>query len=472
MNSLQSFLAVAPVAAKPASSASASVSGARVAPSTSRRGRISACLAAEAPPPPTSGAGARKPRRELSAASLAVIEDEARYLVGTYNRSRVVIDGGRGCKLYDLDGHEYLDMASGIAVTALGHGDPDFHATICQQSGTLVHASNVQYTLPQVELAKRLVHSCFADRAFFCNSGTEANEAAIKFSRKYQLVANPDSDAPPFEFLAFDNCFHGRTMGSVALTSKSQYREPFAPVMPGGNFVEYGNLEEAKKVIQSGRLAAVFVEPVQGEGGIHSATQEFLQGLREACDEAGTLLVFDEVQCGLGRTGYLWAHEAYGVAPDIMTIAKPLANGIPVGAVLVKEKVNAAISYGDHGTTFGGGPLACKAALTVFDKIHKPDFLAEVSKKGEDFKQLLRAKLSGNPHVKEVRGVGLIVGIELDVPAGPLVDACLDAGVIVLTAGKGNVVRLVPPLIISEKELEQAADVIRDCLPALDVATS
>ena len=179
-----------------------------------------------------------------------------------------------------------------------------------------------------------------------------------------------------------------------------------------------------------------------------------------------------QVQRGLGRTGYLWAHEAYGVAPDIMTLAKPLANGLPIGAVLVKEKVAAAISYGDHGTTFGGNPLVCQAALTVLDKIQKPGFLAEVSKKGENFKQLLRTKLSGNPHVKEVRGVGLIVGIELDVPAGPLVDACLDAGVIVLTAGKGNVVRLVPPLIISEKELEQAADVIRDCLPALDVATS
>ncbi|CAN6331291.1 unnamed protein product [Urochloa humidicola] len=472
MNTLQSFLAVAPVAAKPASSAS--VSGARVAPSPSRRGRISACLAAEAPPPPppTAGAGAGKARRELSAASLAVIEDEARYLVGTYNRSRVVIEAGRGCKLYDLDGREYLDMTAGIAVTSLGHGDPDLTATISQQSGTLIHASNVQYTRAQVALAKRLIESSFADRAFFCNSGTEANEAAIKFSRKYQRDAHPGSDAPPAEFLAFDNCFHGRTMGSVALTSKSQYRDPFAPVMQGGNFVEYGNLQEAKKVIQSGRLAAVFIEPVQGEGGIHSATQEFLQGLREACDEAGVLLVFDEVQCGLGRTGYLWAHEAYGVVPDIMTIAKPLANGIPVGAVLLKEKVAKPIKYGDHGTTFGGGPLACKAALTVLDKIQKPGFLAEVSKKGEDFKQLLRTKLSGNPHVKEVRGVGLIVGIELDVPAGPLVDACLDAGVIVLTAGKGNVVRLVPPLIISEKELEQAADVIRDCLPALDVATS
>ncbi|KAL6594631.1 hypothetical protein ACP70R_048369 [Stipagrostis hirtigluma subsp. patula] len=459
MNSLQSFLAVAP-AVKPAAGVRVSSS-----PSSSRRARVSACLAA---PPPTAAAGAR---RELSPASLAVVEDEARYVVGTYKRSRVVLVSGRGCKLYDADGREYLDMAAGIAVSALGHGDPDFVAAVAQQAATLVHASNVPYTVPQVVLAKRLVEASFADRAFFANTGTEANEAAIKFSRKFQRAARPNGDAPT-EFLAFNNCFHGRTMGSLALTSKSQYREPFAPVMPGATFVEYGDLEEAKKVIQSGRIAAVFVEPVQGEGGIHSATKEFLQGLRDACDEAGALLVFDEVQCGLGRTGYLWAHEPYGVTPDIMTLAKPLANGLPIGVVLVTEKVAAAINYGDHGTTFGGGPLVCQAALTVLDKIQKPGFLAEVSKKGENFKQLLRAKLSGNPHVKEVRGIGLIIGIELDVPAGPLVDACLDAGVIVLTAGKGNVVRLVPPLIISEKELGQAADVIRDCLPALDMSTS
>ncbi|KAM0885912.1 hypothetical protein ACQ4PT_030029 [Festuca glaucescens] len=460
MNSLQSFLAVAPVV-KPAAAAPA---GARLLPS--RRARVSACLATPAPPPtaaPATGAG----RRELSAASRAVVEDEAKYIVGTYKRAQVVFVAGRGCKLYDIDGREYLDMAAGIAVNALGHCDPDLVEAATDQSKRLGHASNVGYTVPQVQLAKRLVEASFADRVFFANSGTEANEAAIKFSRKYQRVAHPDGDAPT-GFVSFSNCFHGRTMGSLALTSKVQYREPFEPVMPGSTFVEYGNLEEAKKVIRSGKIAAVFVEPVQGEGGIHSATKEFLQGLRHACDEAGALLVFDEVQCGLGRTGHLWAYEIYGVKPDMMTLAKPLANGLPIGVVLVNEKIAAAINYGDHGTTFGGNPFVCSAALAVLDKIQKPGFLAEVSKKGENFRQLLKTKLSGNPHVKEIRGIGLIVGIELDVPAGPLVDACLDAGVFLLTAGKGNVVRLVPPLIISEKELEQAAEVIRDCLSALD----
>ncbi|XP_051227679.1 acetylornithine aminotransferase, mitochondrial [Lolium perenne] len=452
MNSLQSFLAVAPVV-KPAAAA--------MLPS-SRRARVSACLATPVPAPTAARTG------ELSAASRAVVEDEARYMVGTYKRgARVVFVAGRGCKLYDIDGREYLDMTAGLAVNSLGHCDPDLVDAGIDQYKRLVHASNVGYTVPQVELAKRLVEVSFADRAFFANSGTEANEAAIKFARKYQQVMCPDGDAPT-EFVCFTNCFHGRTMGSLALTSKVHYREPFEPVMPGSTFVEYGNLEEAKKVIQSGKIAAVFVEPVQGDGGIHTATNEFLQGLREACDEAGALLVFDEVQCGLGRTGYLWAYEIFGVEPDMMSLAKPLANGLPIGIVLVKENISAAIDYGDHGTTFGGSPVVCRAALTVLDKIQKPGFLAAVSKKGENFRQLLKTKLSGNSHVKEIRGIGLIVGIEFDVLAGPLVDACLDAGVFLLTAGKGNVVRLVPPLIISEKELEQAAEVIRDCLSALD----
>lgn len=327
MASLQSFLAVKPAAGWAA---------------PSRRARVAACLA---PPPPTTAAAVGAARRELSAASLAVVDGEARYLVGTYKRSRVVFEHGRGCKLYDTDGREYLDMAAGIAVTALGHADPDVCATIAEQAGKVVHVSNVFYTKPQVgapapsdppspaslamcsthcsgrpiflcficrsaslsqvELAKRLVEVSFADRAFFASTGTEANEAAIKFSRKFQRAAHPESGDPPTEFLAFSSSFHGRTMGAVALTSKSQYREPFAPVMPGVTFVDYGDLEAAKKFVRSGRVAAVFVEPVQGEGGIHSATREFLQGLRDACDEAGALLVFDEVRCTLSHLSSL-----------------------------------------------------------------------------------------------------------------------------------------------------------------------
>ncbi|GLT52903.1 hypothetical protein SLA2020_262120 [Shorea laevis] len=314
---------------------------------------------------------------------------------------------GKGCKLYDVEGREYLDMSAGIAVNALGHGDEDWLKAVVEQASTLTHVSNMYYSLPQVELAKRLVASSFADRVFFSNSGTEANEAAIKFSRKFQRYSHPDAKEPATEFISFTNSFHGRTIGALALTSKEHYRSPFEPVMPGVTFWR----------------------------GIYSATKEFLQFLRSACDDAGALLVFDEVQCGLGRTGYLWAHEAYGVFPDIMTLAKPLAGGLPIGAVLLTERVASAINYGDHGSTFAGGPLS---------------------------------KIGGSSHVREIRGLGLIVGIELDVSANPLVDACRNAGLLVLTAGKGNVVRLVPPLIITEQELDRAAEILYQALPVLD----
>lgn len=323
-----------------------------------------------------------------------------------------------------------------------------------------------------MELAKRLVACSFADRVFFSNSGTEANEAAIKFARKFQRFSNPDRLQPPVEFISFTNSFHGRTMGALALTSKEHYRTPFEPVMPGVTFLEYGNSQAAVELIRSGKIAAVFVEPIQGEGGIYSATREFLQALRSACDDAGSLLVYDEIQCGLGRTGFLWAHEAYGIIPDIMTLAKPLAGGLPIGAVLLTEKVASAMNFGDHGSTFAGGPLICNAAIAVLDKISNPEFLASVSKKGKYFKEILMQKLGGNPHVRGVRGMGLIIGVELDVSASALVDACRNAGLLILTAGKGNVVRLVPPLVISEGELDRTAEILLDCLPVLDESNS
>ncbi|GLT74967.1 hypothetical protein SLA2020_467280 [Shorea laevis] len=372
------------------------------------KGRVSACLNVDVQ-------AVDSLKVEKLSTSNEVMEAEKRVLVGTYARIPVVLSSGQGCKLYDPEGREYLDCSSGIAVNALGHGDPDWVRAVTEQANVLTHVSNIYYSVPQVELAKRLVACSFADRVFFSNSGTEANEAAIKFARKFQRLLHPDDKQLATEFVAFTNCFHGRTMGALALTSKVQYRSPFEPVMPGVTFLEYGNIQAAKELIQSGKIAAVFVEPLQGEGGIYSATKEFLLSLRTACDDAGSLLVFDEVQCGLGRTGYLWAHEAYGVFPDIMTLAKPLAGGLPIGAVLVTERVASAINFGEHGSTFAGGPLVCNAAITVLDKIANPSFLASVAKKG-----------------------------------------------------KGNVVRLVPPLIISELELERAAEIIHQCFRVLD----
>eukprot|EP00252_Welwitschia_mirabilis_P005464 TRINITY_DN1594_c0_g1_i2.p1 TRINITY_DN1594_c0_g1~~TRINITY_DN1594_c0_g1_i2.p1 ORF type:complete len:480 (-),score=68.81 TRINITY_DN1594_c0_g1_i2:336-1775(-) len=400
-----------------------------------------------------------------------VIEAEEKYFVRNYARSPVVFVRGEGCKLYDLEGKEYLDMTAGIAVNSLGHGDPTWTKAVAEQAATLTHVSNVFHSVPQVQLAKRLVESSFADKVFFANSGTEANEAAIKFARKYQQSVRSAGDKHATDFISFTNSFHGRTIGALALTSKEKYRTPFEPVMPGVEFLEFGNIEAVERALQPGKFAAVFVEPVQGEGGVYASTWEFLTVLRTLCNKTGTLLVFDEVQCGLGRTGYLWAHELYNVYPDIMTLAKPLAGGLPIGAVLVTEKVAAAIGPGDHGSTFAGGPLVCHAAVAVLDKMQSDGFLHSVTSKGELLKRLLNQKLAGNPHVKEIRGSGLLVGVELDVSAAPLSEAAVSAGLLILTAGNGNIVRLVPPLIISEEELEKAVGILSECFKVLGSAT-
>lgn len=342
---------------------------------------------------------------------------------------------------------------------------------VTEQAGRLTHISNLYHSVPQAALARRLVEASFADRVFFANSGTEANEAAIKFARKFAKVqAGVDPYDPvasagaPAEIVSFTNSFHGRTMGALALTYKDQYKTPFQPVMPGAVMVPYRDLEAAASVIKKGKTAAVFVEPVQGEGGIYPAGAEFLQGLRKLCDEAGALLVYDEVQVGLGRTGRLWGHEHYGVAPDMMTLAKPLAGGLPIGAVLLTQRVADVMSPGDHGSTFAGNPLVCHAACTVFDIISQTEFLANVSRKGEALRTGLAAALADNPHVVEVRGTGLICGIQLDCPAGPVVEAARRKGVLIITAGKGDILRLVPPLTVLDSEIATCCEILRDSI--------
>ena len=393
----------------------------------------------------------------------AVISAEKQYVLQTYARPDVVFTEGSGTVLKDCNGKEYLDFASGIAVNALGHGDPRWLKAVVEQAGKLTHTSNLYHTVPQTEIAKRLVESSFGDKVFFCNSGTEANEAAIKFARKYAKVS---AGIDPYdaslsganEIVSFTNSFHGRTMGALALTYKEQYKTPFQPVMPGAVMAPFGDLDAAAEVIQKGKTAAVFIEPVQGEGGIYPAGKAFLSGLRKLCDDAGALLVYDEVQVGLGRTGLLWGHEHYGVEPDVMTLAKPLAGGLPIGAVVMKQKVADVMTPGDHGSTFAGNPLVCHAASTVFDVINEPAFLKEVTAKGEALREGLRKVTAGNEHVKEVRGVGLICGVQLDVPAGPLVTAARDRGLLIITAGAGDVVRMVPPLTVSMEEIKRCVE--------------
>lgn len=391
----------------------------------------------------------------------SIVRREAQYLLGTYERPEIVFTRGQGAHLFDDNGRRYLDLGAGIAVNALGHGDAEWVAAVCNQAGELTHLSNLYYSQPQVDLAERLVNHSFADRVFFSNSGSEANEAALKFARRWARSQHGERKT---RIVAFQGGFHGRTVGSLSVTARQKYRSPFEPLMPGVTFAPFNDLPAAVRAIDK-RTCAVIVEPVQGEGGVVPANPAFLEGLRRCCDENDALLIFDEVQCGLGRTGRLWAYEHFGVTPDIMTLAKPLAGGLPIGATLLMERVAAAVHVGDHGSTFAGGPLVCRAAQVVFDRIREPGFLAAVSAKGEHIRDILQALPSRA--VREIRGVGLMWGIEFDRPVKPLVEAALGAGLVVLSAGE-HVIRLLPPLIITQAQIDEGLATLSECLPVLE----
>ena len=377
----------------------------------------------------------------------SVIELENEYLVQSYKRPNFVLERGSGMTLYDEDGKAYQDWVAGIAVNALGYSDAGLTAAIQQAAGGLIHTSNLYYTAQQAELAALLVEKSFADRVFFSNSGTEANEGAIKFARKAAYDAGNPAKT---EIVHFSHAFHGRTMGSLALTPKEKYQKPFGPLMPGAVMAEFNNIDAAKAAINE-NTAAVFVEPVQGEGGIYAATPEFLQALRALCDQFNAILIFDEIQCGLGRTGDLWAHTISGITPDIMTLAKPLAGGLPIGAILVTEAVAAHIHPGDHGTTFGGGPFVTSVAKYVVERISQPEFLAQVAEVGEYLKE--RLEEINSSLIKEVRGRGLMVGLELTQDVTPVIEAGYGEGLLLVNAG-AEVIRFVPPLIAQKSHVD------------------
>lgn len=382
-------------------------------------------------------------------------------LLGVYRPTGPVFTGGEGSYLVAEDGTRYLDFTSGIAVNALGYGDPEVAAAVrAALDAGLIHTSNLFRTRPAAELATWLVEHSFADRVFFCNSGAEANEGALKFARRW---ARENGGEGKTEIVAFRGGFHGRTMGALSATDRPAYREPFRPLMPGVRFCEVGDVAEVDRLLASGRVAAVLIEPIQGEGGVLPVPAEFLRALRYLCDEAGALLVFDEVQVGLGRTGTLWAHEAAGVAPDLLTVAKPLAGGLPMGAVLLTGRVASAVKPGDHATTFGGGPLVASAALAACRKIGHPAFLAEVRRRSHLLTNLLGALALRREEVKAVRGAGMIWGVELSNPAGEVVARALDAGLLLCTAGP-NVVRVVPPLVASDAELEKGIQLLEEAV--------
>lgn len=396
---------------------------------------------------------------------------EEKYLLHTYDRHPLLLTHGKGAYVYSDDGGKYLDFLSGIGVMALGYSHPAITKVLKQQAGKLVHASNLFYTEYPSLLAQKLVKLSGLDRAFFSNSGTEAWEGALKFAR---AVASGKGLKKRTKFLAIENSFHGRTMGSLATTYAEKYRKPFAPVMPGVAFVKFDDVEDLKKQF-SDDVCAICIETIQGEGGIHPVSREFMKTARELTQKSGALLILDEIQCGLGRTGKMFAYQHYGVKPDVVTLAKPLASGLPLGAILLTEDVAAAIHPGMHGTTFGGGPLACAVALEVLKVMEDQKILTHVKEVGGYFLDLLQQLDARHGCIVDVRGVGLMVGVELD--SAELAKAAQKAMLeqkIIINRTHEKVLRFLPPFIVSRKQIETVVEaldqVLSSCASTVDAA--
>ena len=378
-------------------------------------------------------------------------------LMPTYSRMDVAFERGDGAWLYATDGRRFLDFGSGIATSSLGHEHPHLVQAIAEQAGRVMHTSNL-YRVPGAErLAARLVEATFADSVLFCNSGAEANEGLVKMMRR---AMHERGQSERYRVICFDGAFHGRTLAMLAATGNKKYLAGFGPEVDGFDHVPFGNMNALRDAIGP-QTAGVLIEPVQGEGGVRPADLQFLRDLRAACDEFGILLGFDEVQCGMGRTGKLFAHEWAGIAPDIMSIAKGIAGGFPMGAVLATEATARVLTPGTHGTTFGGNPLACAAANAVLDIVLAPGFLDEVDRKARRLWFALQDVVRGQPDVlEEVRGAGLILGLKARVPNAELQQAFMAEGLLAVAAGD-NVVRLVPPLVLTDADVDTAVEMIR-----------
>jgi len=390
------------------------------------------------------------------------IAEERRYLFQNYGRQPIVIERGEGTRVWDTEGREYLDFVGGLAVTSLGHAHPVLTEAVAKQASTLIHMSNLFYTTPMIELAKLLVeHSCL-DRAFFCNSGTEAVEAAVKLARRW----GHDKRNGAFEIIATEGGFHGRTMGALAATGTARYREPFEPLSPGFHHVPWDDIR-AIRAATTERTVAVLLEPIQGEGGVNVPSPGYLKAVREWCTERGILLILDEVQTGIGRTGTLFAYEQEGIEPDILTLAKGLAGGVPIGAVLAREEIAAHFVPGDHGTTFGGNPLAAAAGKAVLEYVIKQDLPGRARQASERLVARLRSLEDRFPIVTEVRGRGLLLAIGLDRDAAAeVVAACRERGLLVNNV-RPDAIRLMPPLTVSDDEIDRACDILEDALASL-----
>ncbi|MBS6397211.1 MAG: aspartate aminotransferase family protein [Clostridiales bacterium] len=389
------------------------------------------------------------------------IEKAEEAVLHTYNRYPVVLDHGEGVCLYDVDGKEYLDFAAGIAVQSLGYHHEAYTRALKAQIDKLTHISNLYYSVPMMEAAEKVVKASGMKKVFFTNSGTEAIEGALKAARKYSYTKyGPDR----YEIIAMNHSFHGRSMGALSVTGNEKYQVPFRPLIDGVRFADYNDLESVKKQITD-RTCAVIMETVQGEGGIYPADREFLQGVKALCEEHDLLLILDEIQCGMGRTGYMFAWQEYGVEPDVMTCAKALGCGVPVGAfVLGGKAAEASLVPGDHGTTYGGNPFVCAAVSTVFDLYEKEHIIENVRQVGAYLTEKLDELVDKYEFLTERRGKGLMQGLEVTGrPVGEIVSRALEQGLIIITAGS-NVLRFVPPLVITRADVDRMAEKLEKCL--------
>lgn len=381
------------------------------------------------------------------------IEETNSGLVHTYNRFPLVLDRGEGVYLYDEKGGKYLDFAAGIAVSGLGYGCQELNDALKSQIDKMIHSSNLYYNTTCGHAAEELKRISGMDRVFFTNSGTEAIEGALKAARKYAYKKQTGR----YEFIAMENSFHGRSMGALSVTGSDAYREPFEPLVPGVSFAEFNNLDSVKALVTS-QTCAIILEPLQGEGGINVATEEFMAGIRKLCDDEGILMICDEIQCGMGRTGAMFAYQSYGAKPDIIAMAKAIGSGMPVGAFAMTEEVaEFSLEPGDHGTTYGGNPLACMAVSKTIEIFEKKNMISHVQEIGAYLAEQLERLVQEKDCVIARKGKGLIQGIEISKPVGEVTNAALKEGLLVISA-RGNVIRLVPPLVIEKQHVDEMID--------------
>jgi len=394
-----------------------------------------------------------------------VIREAESLLMHTYNRFPMVLDHGEGMYLYETDGTKYLDFGSGIGVYALGYGNKEYNDALKAQIDKLLHTSNLFYNEPALSAAKCVCEATGMDRVFFTNSGAEAVEGAIKVARKYYYKTRGKADST---IIAMDHSFHGRTLGAVSVTGKAAYREPFEPLIGGVKFAEFNDLASVEALFDD-TTAAVIMETLQGEGGIHPADPEFIEGVRKLCDEHDALLILDEIQCGMGRSGAMFTYQKYGVTPDVVTLAKALGCGVPVGAFAAKGKAAEALEPGDHGSTYGGNPFVCAAATAVFEQFEKLQLLEHVNEAAPYLWETLEAVAKDFPCVVDHRGIGLMQGLQFTVAPGDIVKAALKRGLILIAAA-GNVVRFLPPLIVSKEQIDEMAGILREAIAEASAA--